>query len=374
MHRRVILLVIGLSLPQQSRAQSVATVEAWFSAAPCNTNEVALGVPDSKSPAQFLMRARRLADELPPGPEQAIARTLSRELARELGDGRLEAFCRDSTTGEFVARYPSDLDTASFGPGTTLTEVRVQAQNLGAPEIAFDVVELPDDRGFAYFYRVSNNSGARQPITEWGVLCQLGDGTIESTHPIWHTISEQEAIGDAWFSLGGRSGNRPTEAVKTLPVLPRNLVRWMTRSNEYPIRAGQSLAMFVLTSKFRPGWTTAFIGSKGEVRRPEGPIPDTIARELRILLRPMNNYLPVVTIGPQFGLDSSRSRIAGDWSLGIQQMIRHGELTSQSTYVVALLDTLLQIEKYDPDLQFKIKSRPKSGMEMLIDKVIRLAL
>ncbi len=365
MYRLHYLLIFGLGLAAQSGAQRLGGIGAWFAAPSCGSVESG----NTGNPVGLTQRARTLARELPEGRERAIAQAL----VQELEPGRLQRFCRDPATGELVARYSSGIGATGVVSETESAELRVKLQNLSYPEIAFHVTQLPDDGGFNYLYRLSNKSGASRPITSWGLMSPEADRSLKLTHPTWQTSSTEGTGNSGVVSESEAVANLPGPGVK-LRAFPRKLVRWTTTLDGHPVQAGASLTLFSVTSEFRPGWTTAYVGSDGGVQRPEGKIPAGVEKELNILLRPENYYSPILTIGPQFGPDVGHSWIAGNWHLGIQRMVKQGRLSPDSAYVAELLRSLAQIAQSELNLELSVSSKPAPGMEALLDKIVRMAL
>ncbi len=366
MYRFNYLLIFGLGLAAQSGAQVLGGIGAWFAAPSCGAVESG----NTGNPVGLAQRARTLALELPEGRERAIAQAL----VQELEPGRLQRFCRDTATGELVAHYSSGIGATGVVSETEAAELRVQLQNLSYPEITFHVAQLVDDGGFNYLYRLSNKSGAQAPITSWGLMIPEADRSLELTHPIWQTSSTEGTGNSGVVSESGAVENLPGPGVK-LRAFPRKLVRWTTTLDGHPVQAGASLTLFSVTSEFRPGWTTAYVGSDGGVQRPdEGEIPAGVEKELNILLRPENYYSSILTIGPQFGPDVGHSWIAGNWNLGIQRMVQQRQLLPDSAYVAELLRSLAQIAQSELNLELSVSSKPSPGMEALLDRIVRMAL
>ena len=369
MYRLNCLLIFGLGLAAQSGAQDLGGVGAWFAAPSCGAVEAG----NTGNLLGLTQRARTLARELPEGRERAIAQAL----VQELEPGRLQLFCRDTATGELVAHYSSGIGATGVVSETESTELRVKLQNLSYPEITFHVAQLPDDGGFKYLYRLSNKSGARRPITSWGIMSLKADRSLELAHPTWQTSSTEGTGNSGVVSESGVVENLPGPGVqlgRDHHAFARKLVRWTTTLDGHPVQAGASLTLFSVTSEFRPGWTTAYVGSDGGVQRPEGEIPAGVEKELNILLRPENYYSPILTIGPQFGPDVGHSWIAGNWHLGIQRMVKQGQLSPDSAYVAELLRSLTQIAQSELNLELNVSSKPAPGMEALLDKIVRMAL
>ena len=105
--------------------------------------------------------------------------------------------------------------------------------------------------------------------------------------------------------------------------------------------------------------------------RASGPRIFMFYHEILFLKRWENSRSSVAVIGPRFVADAEREAIAKNWQIGIQTMIAHGWLSEDSPYVVELQQFL-----NDPslaDVGASISSKPRSGMEIRLDKIVRMA-
>ena len=84
-----------------------------------------------------------------------------------------------------------------------------------------------------------------------------------------------------------------------------------------------------------------------------------------------NSHSSVAVIGPRFAADAKRAAIAENWQTGIQTMIAHGWLSKDSPYVVELQQFLKNSSL--AEMGASIRSEPRSGMEIRLDKIVRMA-
>ncbi len=130
------------------------------------------------------------------------------------------------------------------------------------------------------------------------------------------------------------------------------------------IDPGETVGDFTAISNFGPGWTTAYVSSKGvnfALPFSLGEFPEAVQEEILFLHRWENRLTSVPIIGPRFSADVEREAISENWQTGIQTLIAHGWLSKDSPYVVELLQFLT-----DPslvDVGASISSEPRSGME-----------
>lgn len=358
MIRFACIVILELTVTVQIVAQEVLPQVSWFSFPVCNSIETD---DHDKGASASIEAISALLEELPPGRERKVAQKLLYELVGE----RLQGFCNDSQTGAFLA-------ASSGGLGSRSTELRIVLGNRSVPEIEVDVTALPNNGGFGYVYRVTNKTYARAPIATWGLMTSKADHGIKMTHPIWQVVPSVRQSNRVRIIAV-----RENTEISLRPVLStaeRHFSRWTTPLVQHAIQAGSSLSLFTVTSDYRPGWTTAYVGSRDTIRIPDLSISKEITAGLEVLSRLENYYSSVLTIGPKFGPDIDRSWIAGDWHLGIQMMIAHGLLSANSRYVSELLSSLSRIAQSEVRINFEVDRKPSDGMESVIDKIVRMAL
>lgn len=366
-----ILVLVTQAWGQSSRVVTVA----WYAVSPCNAASADDAVGAATGTTSLRSRALSLAQDLPEGTERGLAL----DLAAELGAGPLTNFCFDPATGDLVARYSA---AGPVGVGAKPIEVRVEPQNKSEPRIEFDVVTLPDGGGYRYMYAIWNGANARRSITRWSVASGHGDQSIRMSHPTWQIEMSTQSTD----AVAAGPGDAPTQDASqniayARPALesgpPGPLVSWFTTSSEYPVKAGSGMSQFHITSRYLPGWTTAYVGSEGGVTVPAGAtLPGEIKAELATLLQPENNLSPVEIVGPKFHAQVGRAWIAGNWLGGVQSMISQGRVSKESTYVAELLGSLRAVATSlsDPPPALRIRAKPSEGTEQLLDRLVRLAL
>ena len=304
----------------------------------------------------------KLLADLPRGRERDIAQRLRDAVSVR----HLPGFCKDPRNGEFVAESVG-------GNGTGSREFRVALGNHSLPEIEFDLASGLEEGTFDYAYRVSNGAEASAPIITWGLMTPVADRTKSLTHPLWLVAAAMQS--DRAITVTAREDTQMGMG----PMLDpggSDLSRWKIPSQRFAIQAGSSLSLFAVRSQFRPGWTTAFVGSNDVIELPERPLPEEVMAGLEVLSRPEHYYTGVLTVGPKFSPGTDRTWIAGDWHFGVQSMVAAGQLSARSPYVAQLLDSLILIAASAPEAQvaLRVGTHPNSAMEALVDKAVRLAL
>lgn len=205
-------------------------------------------------------------------------------------------------------------------------------------------------------------------------MAPVADRTKRLTHPIW-PVGASAAPSDRVMAVTVRESTQGALGPALGPE-GSDLSLWRAPSDRFAIQAGSSLSLFAVTSDFRPGWTTAYVGSDDAIELPEEPLSAEVEAGLEVLSRPEHYYTPVLTIGPKFGPGTARTWIAGDWHLGVQMMIASGQLSPGSPYVAGLLSALARIGASAPEAQVALEAGPppSGSMEVLLDKAVRLAL
>ena len=319
---------------------------------------------DQESSAQSSIAAEieKLIADLPRGRERDVALRLRDAVSVR----HLPGFCMDPRNGEFVAESVG-------GYGTRSREFRVALGNRSLPDIEFDLAAGPEEGTFDYAYRVSNGAEARAPIATWGLMTPVADHTKSLTHPLWPVATATKS--DRTVTVATREGTQ-TGMGPLLDPGGSELVRWKMPSDRFAIQAGSSPSLFAVRSAFRPGWTTAYVGSDDAIELPQQPLPEEVMAGLEVLSRPEHYFTGVLTVGPKFSPGTDRTWIAGDWLFGIQSMTMGGHLSATSPYVTELLDALVRIAASAPEalVPLKVRSPPKGAMEALVDKAVRMAL
>ena len=304
----------------------------------------------------------RLVADLPRGRERDIAE----RLLSEVSDRHLPGFCLDPGSGDFVA-------AAVGGTGAGSREFRVVLGNRSLPEVEVDITARPAEGAFDYAYRVSNRPEAGASITTWGLLTAVADRTKRLAHPLWPVAAAKQSNRVVTVTA------RENTQIGLWPLLSSGgteLSRWRAGADRLAIQAGSSLSLFAASSNFLPGWTTAYVGSDDTIELPPQPLPNDVMAGLEVLSRPEHYYTAVLTMGPKFEPGTDRTWIAGDWHLGVQNMVAVGQLSEASPYVAELLDALSRVAGSVPEAQMPLKvgSTPNGAMEALVDKVVRMAL
>lgn len=367
-------LTLGVVLAIQCAGQGVTASMTWLAAPDCSSDDAVSGTSGGPGPTgqnSVMKRAASLASELPSGPERQIAL----QIVEELQSGDIPGFCLDPQTGEFAARIPAGIGPTGVVSETEFTDFRVALENQSDPEITYEITPQAAGSGYRYSYRVANRSGARGSVTGWGIVVSAEDSSLRMSHPLWQANSTGDLLGP----VGIVSEDAPAGGIHPIPGLGGNvaggkLVRWAASSAEMAIQPGKSLAAFTAISNYRPGWTTAYVGSGTGVALPDDDIPSVVKDGLEILMEPHNYYSSVLTFGPKFSPSVSKSWIAADWYSALHRMILTGRLSSSSRYIGGLLNALGTIAQSETDVALSVREKPSQGLEETVDKLVRMAL
>lgn len=367
-----IALVMVIGLP--AGAQPVGAVRGWFSTPSCIP--VGATEPDGGGgaeasdgrvePPSLAERAGAIAESLPAGRARDLAQDLTRRLSPR---SHLKYVCKDETETGYVIRYPEGLGT-DFASDTEFVEYPYEVFNLGRPEIEFNIEAVPSEGVFIYSYHLSNAIGATRPISTWTFVAEVADRSLRLERLTnWnnHVPNDGSPVALQAALYADLSGPelRRREPPGKLPV-------WVGLGDV--IDPGETVRNFTVTSKFRPGWTTAYVSSEGEnfaLPFSLGEFPEAVQEEILFLHRWENSHSSVPIIGPRFSADARREAIAANWQAGIRTLIAHGWLMGDSPYVGELLQFL---EAPSPvDMGAIIRSEPQRGMEALLDEIVRMA-
>ena len=368
----LLALVIVIGLP--TRAQRVGAVRGWFSTPGCASDiasEPTIGSNDGAIDREsglesFAERASAIAESLPTGRAQELVQELVRSLAPR---NHLKYVCKDESETGYVIRYPEGLGT-DFVSGTKFAEFPFELSNLGRPEIEFTVDADPREGIFIYSYHVSNGIGATRPIRRWTLVADADDQSLRLEHPAnWnsHVPTERSAVAPQAALYKHLSG---PELMRREPL--GYLAVWAGLGNV--IDPGETVGTFTAISRFRPGWTAAYLNSKGvnyALPFSLGEFPKAVQEEILFLKRWENERSSVLVIGPRFGADATRETVTANWQTGIRTLIAHGWLLENSPYVAELLQALNDASQVD--VGASVRSEPMEGMESLLDKIVRLA-
>lgn len=266
---------------------------------------------------------------------------------------------RDASTDEIVISYPVDRAL----PNGARVTYRYRPQNQVAPKIRATVTRQSDGT-YRYSYVISNGSGARQNIENWSLIGPGPASDILQEHPRWGQVRLNGSVV-AQAALPGTPGGELLDW--SSHVTPQGLA----------IRPGQSEPGFIVTSSYRPGFTTAYIQG-GQPLSTNGDLPLEVADQLSPLMTMAENNRIVLTLGPRFSPEATRAEIATDYQNGLSELVKAG-IIQQTSGFVARVETLLEAcsvgetERCRTQKQ-ALPGEATSGMETEITVALLLAL
>ncbi len=285
--------------------------------------------------------ALRLRVELPPVP----AYPPDGKIPAELKD---RFVFLDEDSGDLVVSFPPGLDSENLEetqePRVT-GKMRLAISTCPSLSVVIQEVDNVQSRGYEYRYRLRNRNEGRQPISKW-VIPLSGKESIESlVSPREWGVKEWEEL-DMQAALEGKSaswGDTYREELQR-SMIDRRIRGWAQRSRSL-LEPGNALEPFGFTTEARPGIVRAYIqGSPyGLSTRSSWPLP--VRHQLWGFGFEENNSLSISTIGPKFSPDADPASIASDFLDSILELIEHGELSGESTFIqeaLARLETLAE--------------------------------
>lgn len=354
--------------------QRVGAIRGWFNGPDCvegteSKEQLGTRKDQDETSLDFAQQVQGILAELA---ESGRAKELAEDLAWHLR-GRLEYTCKEENSGQYVVRYPIGLGT-EFESDTEFDEFPIDVASLSAPEIEFDAEWISEKEVFKYSYRLFNRPDARQSIWSLSLVIDVSDDSISLHHPVWRPDSK-DAIAE-----------RPPAAAQAalFPNLHGAELRsraaegkwasWRYASYDEPLPPGQGLDSFTATSRFRPGWTTAYVEGNKYMSLPwrENGIPAAVHRDLTILQWEENMFSSLLVVGPVFSPSDPHAAVCANWRRGLTILVERGWLSDSSPYVAAVLDFLRRQEAASDALGFEIEPRPTEPMEIRLDSIIRL--
>ena len=273
--------------------------------------------------------------------------------------------CFDLESGGYLVRYARSLETG-IASDTDPVEFRIELRDLSDPKIEVHVNKLAATGEYVYIYELENGSAGRRPIESWAVVTAGEDDSVVLDHPRWRKTTQVSANPVV----------APQAALTDGLELRRNatmgrFARWSTSLDEYPIRVGGRATGFEVKSRFRPGWTTAYVGAGEGIRLPSA-VPEAVSEEISVLARPEIKNSLVLTIGPKFSPDAALQWVASDWHLGVQKLVNRGRLRD-SAYVQKLLFALAAVAEADSAIPLQVDTQPTTPEESEINRIVHLA-
>lgn len=364
----VLLFVTGLY------GQRVGAIRGWFSSPDCfeATESEEQSEANDRQDENSLDFAQQVQGILAELPDSGRAMDLAKELAWQL-NGELEYTCKDEDSGQYIVQYPIGLGT-EFVSDTEFDQFTIDVASLSAPEVEFDAEWMPEAEVFKYSYHLFNRADARQSIWSLSLVIDVSDNSVSLHHPVWRPDSK-DALAERPAAAAQAALFPNLHGAQLRHRVPEGKwASWRRASYDKPLLPGQDLNSFTVTSRFRPGWTTAYVEGNKYMSLPwrENGIPAAVHRDLTILQWEENMFSSLLVIGPVFSPTAPHASVGANWRRGLTIMVEHGWLSDSSQYVAAVLDFLRRQEAASEVLEFEIEPRPTEAMEIRLDSIIRL--
>jgi hypothetical protein len=211
---------------------------------------------------------------------------------------------------------------------------------------------------FRYTYDLENGKQSKDPLRQFSVVIYL------------------DPDGQAWAESW--KGGIDISIVKERIGIPRapagKVALWMEpliEGIEQPLRPGAATRFRVVTLA-RPGFTTAEIEDFPHLDLTD-EWPEEILDELEPVLDPKWIADHIITLGPRYGPDDPATRIASDYIVGIQELVRIHRLESNSPFIQEVIANLDAIAS-GSSAQIPITQKPHSEMEAEILNALQLSL
>jgi hypothetical protein len=212
--------------------------------------------------------------------------------------------------------------------------------------------------GFRYTYYLENGKQSKD---------SLGDFRL-AIYP----DPEAQAGAESW--KGWITISTVKERIGIPGAPPGRLADWMeplVGGVEQPLLPGAA-TNFTLVTRARPGFTTAETEHFPHLELTD-EWPEEILDQLGPVLDPKWIAYHFITLGPRYGPDEPATRIASDYIVGIQELLRLHRLESDSPFVKEVIANLDAIASGSSS-QIPITQKPHSEMEAEILNALQLSL
>lgn len=235
----------------------------------------------------------------------------------------------------------------------TQTRRRFDLHNTIFPDLR---VQMEGSSGsFRYRYDLENGKHSKDSLIDFLVVV-YPDPQMQTSAALW---------------VGGFLPPTLKERVG-IPGAPSGwLVSWTPRLEEQPLMPGTS-TNFTLITEARPGFTSASTEHFPHLDLTD-EWPEEILDQLGPVLDPKWIAYHFITLGPRYGPHEPEARIASDYLVGIQELIRIHRLKPDSPFVMEVIANLDAIFS-GSSTQIPITQKPHSEMEAEILSALQLSL
>jgi hypothetical protein len=215
------------------------------------------------------------------------------------------------------------------------------------------------DGSYDYAYAAQNGSGARKGVGVWSIGTPSSDAVSSTKHETWvATVENPEG--------------RPPGVWATVAT---HFVTWRNPTGA-AMGPGSTTSGFHVSSSFSPGFTIVYARSADSLALPPN-LPAEVMNQLAVLQRPEWLNQSGLTIGPLYPKGWSKQFIAADYLLGINRLVRHGQLNAGSPFVagaLSSLDTFVMTQGAASTVALDFLGQASGPLETSIAGAMRLSL
>jgi hypothetical protein len=166
---------------------------------------------------------------------------------------------------------------------------------------------------------MANGGAARQSIDAWTLVVPAADTDLELNDSRWL----HHRLAGAKVQQSAHTAAPPGDAAYWSRSTANGLAA--------PVAPGQGAAVFTVTASYLPGFTTAYVQGGPPLALP-GELSFDVGRQLAPLMKMEQSTRAILTIGPRFAPDASKSIVAADYAQGLQNLTQRGYLVASGSF------------------------------------------
>jgi hypothetical protein len=243
-------------------------------------------------------------------------------------------------------------------PDGTVTKRRFPIHNEIRPDL--QVRMNRSDEGFRYRYDLENGKESKDSLRDFSLVI-YPDPNVQLNSAEWT-----------------KGSITPADQRPQFPGAPYGaLAGWTSKRVDPPFLLPGASTSFSIATLAKPGFTVAETEHFPHIEVSDGwpyGIPDEVMDELMPVVIDYGWAADhFITLGPRYGPDDSAPRIASDYMVGIQELIRIHRLESDSPFVKEAIANLDAIASGSSS-QILVTQKPHSEMEAEILNALQLSL
>lgn len=255
-----------------------------------------------------------------------------------------------------VFLYPDEHSVILLWPnpdGTGSKPRRLPLHNVIFPELNVRIES--DSALLVYRYELKNTKQSQDSITTFSIVI-YPDPNLQAEGEVWRAMKSTAIVGK-------RVG---------IPEAPDGgLVLWSSPDTQ-PLLPNTS-TQFKLRTQATPGFTTAATEHFPHLDTSD-EWPQQILDELDPVLDPHWIDQHIITLGPRYAQDEPASRIASDYIVGIQELIRQRRIEPTSPLAQDMMSYLKNVSQGASPAPLTFSANPHSDLEAEILSALQLAL